>query len=41
MFQGWLCAHLCVVNVPACALWGSGARKSQKQQLVERVMTCL
>lgn len=36
-----VCAYLCAVNVPACALWGSGARKSQRQQLAEHVMTCL
>lgn len=45
VFQGCVCmgvyAHLCVANVPACALWGFRARKSQRQQLAERVMTCL
>lgn len=32
---------VCEVNVPACARWGSRAQKSQRQQLAERVMTCL
>lgn len=36
-----VCALLWAVNVPVCALWASGARKSQRQQLAERVMTCL
>lgn len=45
VFQGWarmdVCAHLRVANMPACALRGSRAHESQRQQLAERVMTCL
>lgn len=36
-----VCVHLCAVNVPSCALWGSHACKSQRRQLAERDMTCL
>lgn len=36
-----VCAHPCVGNVPACALWGSLVHKSQRQQLADCVMTCL